>query len=205
VAAIDRIRHAPARYTPQRLNPHTADAIAARLSARPSQRQPGRGRAAAVLLPLFERDGATRMVFIKRTETLRQHKGQYAFPGGGRDEADDSAEATALRESHEEIGLPSTDVRVLGTLDDLVTISGFVVTPVVGWIPATSVFTPNPIEVQYVVDLPLASFIDPPRARTLLWEGIRRIVLAFDVEGHFIWGVTASILRSFVSALAEAT
>jgi 8-oxo-dGTP pyrophosphatase MutT (NUDIX family) len=179
----------------------TPDLIAARLSQRPGTRQPARGRAAAVLLPLFERDGATRIVFIKRTETMRTHKGQYAFPGGGRDPGDPSIEFTALREAREEIGLDPDGVRVLGTLDDLVTISGFVVTPVVGWIESLPTLTPNPREVQYVVDLPLASFLEPPRARTLLWEGIRRIVLAFDVEGHFIWGVTASILRAFVAAL----
>jgi 8-oxo-dGTP pyrophosphatase MutT (NUDIX family) len=177
------------------------DAIATRLAQRPGMRQPARGRAAAVLLPLFERDGSTRIVFIKRTETMRTHKGQYAFPGGGRDAGDPSLEFTALREANEEIGLSPDRVRVLGMLDDLVTISGFVVTPVVGWIDSLPTLTPNASEVQYVVDLPLGSFIDPPRARTLLWEGLRRIVLAFDVEGHFIWGVTASILRAFVATL----
>ncbi len=182
-------------------NPYSPDVIVARLRARTARRQQGRGRAAAVLIPLFERDGETRVVFIRRPETMRQHGGQYAFPGGARDAQDASLEATALRESHEEIDVRPEDVRVLGGLDDVVTVSGYIVTPVVGWIPWPYALTPNPIEVQYVLDLPLASFIDPPRARTLLREGLRRIVLAFDVENHFIWGVTATIMRAFVAAL----
>ncbi len=184
------------------LNRLDRSVIATRLAQRPGKRQVARGRAAAVLVALFERDDELRIVFIKRTESMRTHKGQYAFPGGGRDATDPSLEFTALREAHEEIGLAPANVTVLGTLDDLVTISGFVVTPVVAWIPGDVTFAANPHEVQFVIDLPLASFVEPPRARTLLREGIRRVVLAFDVEGHFIWGVTASILRSFVATIA---
>jgi 8-oxo-dGTP pyrophosphatase MutT (NUDIX family) len=183
----------------------TPDELSERLRARPAVRSAARGRAASVLVPIFATPDGPRVVLIKRTDSMRTHKGQYAFPGGGRDPGDASAVETALREAHEEIGLAPSDVRVLGLLDDLVTISDFVVTPVVAWIPSTHAFRPNGAEVALVLELPLRVFLDPPRARTLLREGLRRLVLAFDIEGHFIWGATASILRNLAAVIATAT
>ena len=106
-----------------------------------------------------------------------------------------------LREAHEEVGLRPEDVRVLGLLDDYVTSSGYVVTPVVGWVPHPYVYRAAPEEVDVVLQLPLAAFLTPQRARTLAFEGLRRIVMAFDVEGHFIWGATASMLRDLARRL----
>jgi 8-oxo-dGTP pyrophosphatase MutT (NUDIX family) len=180
----------------------TADELARRLHGRKPVPSAARGRAASVLIPFVDAPDGPRLVFIKRTESLPTHKGQYAFPGGSRDATDESAVHTALREAHEEIGLPPGDVRVLGTLDQLSTHTGFVITPVVGWVTTAPRFTPNPHEVERVVDLPLAPFLERPRPHTLHRDGVRRIVLAFDVEGHFIWGVTASIVRYLALVIA---
>lgn len=185
---------------PLRLTP---DEIAARLGRSPRRASKLRGRAAAVLVPLLEREGETCVLLTKRAASLRKHAGQYAFPGGRRDEGDRDAAATALREAEEEVGLAPGDVRVLGALDDYMTSSGYVVTPVVGFIPHPYAYRPSADEVERVVELPLDAFVTPQRARTLLFEGLRRIVMAFDVEGHFVWGATASMLRDLARRLRE--
>ncbi len=185
--------------TPLRLSP---EEIRDRLGRAPPRPAALRGRIAAVLVPLLERDGETRVVLTRRAAGLRKHAGQYAFPGGRRDEGDRDAVATALREAEEEVGLAPAEVTVLGRLDDYLTTSGYLVTPVVGFVPRPAPWRPNPAEVERVIELPLAAFITPPPARTLLFEGFRRIVLAFDVEGHFVWGATASMLRDLARRLA---
>lgn len=179
----------------------TPEAVAARLGSQPRRASPLRGRPAAVLVPLLDRGGETCVLLTRRAEGLRKHGGQYAFPGGRRDEGDRDAVATALRESEEEVGIAPSDVRVLGLLDDYITSSGYVVTPVVGWIPHPYAYRPSEGEVALVLELPLQAFLTPQRARTLLFEGFRRIVMAFDVEGHFIWGATASMLRDLARRL----
>ncbi len=88
-------------------------------------------RRAAVLVPLFEADGEAHLVFTKRSDTVDHHKGQVSFPGGGRDTTDASLLGTALRETEEEVGLKASDVKVLGALDDTVTMSNYVVSPFV--------------------------------------------------------------------------
>ena len=191
--------HRPAPV-PLRLTP---DEIEARPRRAPRRAAPVRGRAAAVLVPLVERAGETCVVLTKRASSLRKHAGQYAFPGGRRDEGDRDAVATALREAEEEVGLAPADVRVLGLLDDYLTTSGYLVTPVVGAAPHPYDWRPSPDEVERVVVLPLEAFVTPQRARTLLFEGFRRIVMAFDVEGHFVWGATASMLRDLARRLRE--
>lgn len=177
--------------------------LASRLAAHPRLSSDARLRAAGVLVALSQPPGATepRVLFIKRADHMRHHHGQYAFPGGARDPEDGSITQTALREAHEEVGLAPGDVQVLGLLDDQATISGFLVTPVVGWIPPAYPFRPNADEVAAVVQLPLGAFLVPPRAHTLQGEGFRRIVLAYDVDGHFIWGATASILRGLAQVV----
>lgn len=177
------------------------DELERRLAARQRTPSAAKGRAAAVLIPLFQQNDSVRVLLIKRTETVRHHKGQYALPGGSRDAGDDSVVQTALREAHEEVGIVPADVRVLGLLDDLVTITGFVVTPVVGWVPHPYAYRIDPNEVALVAELPLNEFVTPPKARTLLGEGLRRLVLSYDIDGHFIWGATASIMRNLATVV----
>jgi 8-oxo-dGTP pyrophosphatase MutT (NUDIX family) len=162
---------------------------------------------ASVLLPLFalEPGGDAWIWLVRRADMLRTHQGQVALPGGKWDEGDPDLVHTALRESYEEIGLPPEEVEILGTLDDLVTITGYVVTPHVGWIERP--FTPEPhvIEVARVFASPLATFSREPVFRTIsVSPAIERLVPVYEVEGETIWGATASILRSFTGLLAAA-
>jgi 8-oxo-dGTP pyrophosphatase MutT (NUDIX family) len=156
---------------------------------------------AAVLIPLLRKENEAHVVLTRRHPGLRHHAGQYAFPGGRTDPDDRDAVHTALRELTEEVGVDGAVVRVLGLLDDHLTSTGFVVTPVVGWIPAGMAYRPSEGEVAEVVELPLAAFRAPARAQTLAAAGFRRIVLPFDVAGHRVWGATAAMLRELVSRL----
>ena len=130
---------------------------------------------------------------------MASHSGQVALPGGKRDLEDPDLITTALREAEEEIGLPRAAVEVLGEADDLVTATGFVITPVVGWIHAPFEPMINPGEVSRIFSAPFATFRDAGLVELIPIESIRRMVRAYRVEGEIVWGATAAIL----SALAE--
>ena len=179
----------------------TPDAIEARLAALPRREIAHRGAPAAVLVALCARGGEPHVLLTRRAKGMRHHGGQYAFPGGRCDAGDRDRVATALREAHEEVGIAPDDVRVLGMLDDFTTSTGFIVTPVVGWIAHPYAYVLSEREVALAVELPLRDFLSPQPARTLLHEGFRRIVMAFDVDGHFIWGATAAMLRDLARRL----
>src|SRR6202789_380873 len=123
---------------------------------------PGTRTAAAVLVPLFERDGEVRVWLVRRPETMRSHGGQVAFPGGKSDPTDGSLRATALREAEEELGIHPGSVDVLGPLDDYPTITGFTVTPWVGWLSEDVPVTPSAAEVARAFAPPLREFFAPP-------------------------------------------
>ena len=116
-----------------------------------------------MLVPIFRHpdDGEWHVVFTRRTETVDSHKGQVSFPGGRSDPHDADRVATALREAHEEIGLAPGDVQVIGTLDELLTVSQYRVTPIVGLIPWPYPFRLSPGEVAEVFDVPFAWLADP--------------------------------------------
>lgn len=181
----------------------TPDVIAERLAREPRRVITHRGDPSAVLVAMCAREGEPHVLLTRRAKGLRHHGGQYAFPGGRRDPGDVDAVATALREADEEVGLAPSDVRVLGTLDDYTTSTGFIVTPVVGWIPHPYAYRLSEREVELAIELPLRAFLTPQPARTLLFEGFRRIVMAFDVEGHFIWGATSAMLRDLARRLRD--
>jgi 8-oxo-dGTP pyrophosphatase MutT (NUDIX family) len=159
---------------------------------------------ASVVLPLFsgEPGGPPELWLVRRSEGMRVHGGQVALPGGKSEPGDSDLLATALRESEEEIGLPQAAVDVLGALDDCATVTGFVITPYVGWIATP--FTPAPYatEVARVFAAPLAAFALEPRPITMEWGSSKRIVLSYDAGGETVWGATASILRNFVQLLS---
>jgi 8-oxo-dGTP pyrophosphatase MutT (NUDIX family) len=155
---------------------------------------------AAVLLPLFEKDGALHILFTKRTQTVRAHKGQISFPGGVRDKADENLLATALRESSEEVGLQPKDVDIIGPLKPVGTVtSGFLVHTFVGLIPYPYPFKLNSREVAEILTVPLSYLASPKNWRERFsnmndgpFEG------SFVSYGeHIIWGATARILRIF--------
>jgi len=161
---------------------------------------------ASVLLPLFagQPGGPPELWLVRRSEVMRVHRGQVALPGGKSEPGDSDLLATALRESEEEIGLPPAHVDVLGALDDCSTVTGFAITPYVGWIALPFTPAPHASEVARVFAAPLAAFELEPRPITMdLGSGsAKRIVLSYEAAGETIWGATASILRNFVQLLS---
>ena len=167
-----------------------------RLSERAPVRLPlGPSTAAAVLLPLFDDGGETRIWLVRRPASMRSHAGQVAFPGGKTDAADASPLVTALRETEEELGISREDVDVLGALDDLLTITGFTITPWIGWLAQGALVRPNASEVARAFSPPVRSFFEPPRG-ALPRRG-------WTVDGELVWGATAALMARLVDALRE--
>lgn len=167
-------------------------------------REPGRTlnlpglhlREAAVLVPMFERDGVPHILFTKRPTTLRSHAGQFSFPGGARDPSDQTPLHAALRETEEEVGIPPDAVKVLGMLDESPTITQYRIQPFVGVIPADLQYRPNPDEIELILEVPLPALLSPHASRTELWRrgSEEHVVYFFEYESHVIWGATARIL-----------
>jgi len=179
------------------------DEVAARLEARVREHPdpPAGQRRAAVLLPLYVRDGALRIVLTRRTETVEHHRGQISFPGGGQEEGDESAFATAVRETEEELGIPAADIRLLGALGPLTTVSDFFVEPFVGAIPFPHVLRPAEAEIAEVIDAPVAALLDPKILERRLLPGREEPTLFYHYGTHVIWGATARMLKELLGAL----
>jgi len=163
---------------------------------------------AAVLLPIFEKHGKCHIIFTKRTEHLNHHKGQISFPGGGRHPEDRSLLETALRESHEEIGLIESDVEILGELDDAATVtSAFRIVPFIGLIPYPYEFNIDKFEVEEIFDLPLEAMMKRAvKKEEIMVYGEKIIrVYTFELNGRVIWGATAWILNQFLDILRSVT
>jgi 8-oxo-dGTP pyrophosphatase MutT (NUDIX family) len=162
-------------------------------------------RQAAVLLPLFKNATDYHLVFTKRTETVRHHKGQVSFPGGSFEPADGDLLTTALRESYEEVGIEPEHVSILGRLDDLATFStSFTISPFVGLIPYPYPFRPNPTEVAIVFDTSLSILADPTVGRRYIRardDGATIEDYEFHVDGHVIWGATARLIHHFLEVM----
>jgi 8-oxo-dGTP pyrophosphatase MutT (NUDIX family) len=173
-----------------------------RLAARP-RRDPEKGNArrAAVLVPLFVRERMLWIVFTRRTETVEHHRGQISFPGGVEEPIDDDLSATALRETHEELGILPEDVRLLGTLSPIVTVTDFYVAPFVAAIPQPYVFSPAETEIAEVVEASVAALSDPAVKETKTLPGRDEPVLFYRYREHVIWGATARILAELLEAL----
>ena len=151
---------------------------------------------AAVLVPLVNRPEGLTVLLTQRSDTLPDHPGQISFPGGRVEPDDASIEAAALREAHEEIGLPQDRVSVLGRLARYETVTGFAVTPVVGWIEPPFPIASDPVEVADVFEVPLAFLLEPgnqQRHFRMLGE-VRRDYFAIPYAERYIWGATAAML-----------
>ena len=161
---------------------------------------------AAVLIPLLYKQGQWHVAVTQRTQNVEHHKGQISFPGGACEPGDANLQATALRETWEEIGVPPQAVEVLGALDDFVTISHFVVTPFVGVISEAASF-PHPFayrlnrnEVEGVVEVPLSFLLDKSKLRVEHREHEGRLfeVLFWDFGPYTIWGATARMMQNLL-------
>jgi 8-oxo-dGTP pyrophosphatase MutT (NUDIX family) len=163
-------------------------------------------RRASVLVPIVTRPGALSVLFTRRTAHLKNHSGQIAFPGGGAEAADASAEATALRETHEEIGLDPARVEVLGRLSDYHTRTDYRVTPVVGLVAPPFELRLDAHEVDEAFEAPLAFLLDPANHQRHQREFRGSMVpfYAIPYRDYYIWGATAGMLINLYRLLAGA-
>jgi 8-oxo-dGTP pyrophosphatase MutT (NUDIX family) len=159
-------------------------------------------RQAAVLVPLYVDAGELWTVLTQRAEDLPSHRGQIAFPGGGRELKEDPWGA-ALRESQEEIGLDPKAVLRLGELDEVESPAGFRVIPCVGAIPQGTKFTPNAGEIADIFRLPLSAFANPRlvEEREVLLNGVARSLRIYHIGQRTIWGLTARVLQNLLVRL----
>ncbi len=165
---------------------------------------PGRKlRPAAVLCPLVERAGGLNVLLTRRSSQLKHHPGQVAFPGGKVDADDADAQAAALREAREEIGLDPGTVELVGALPVHETVTGFTMHPFVGRIPPAFVPVPEAGEVEEVFEVPLPFLLDGAN-RTIQsrdWRGQQRRYYTIPYGPYYIWGATARILRTFADLI----
>ncbi|HYB54071.1 MAG TPA: CoA pyrophosphatase [Thermoanaerobaculia bacterium] len=158
-------------------------------------------RRAGVLVPLFVRDGSLWIVFTRRTESVEHHRGQISFPGGAEEPGDKSLWETALRESEEELGIRPQDAWALGRLTPLTTVTNFYVEPFVGAIPQPYAFRPAESEIAEVLEVPVASLMDPSVLETRALPGRAEPVLFYHSGDQVIWGATARMLAELLDAL----
>ncbi len=171
----------------------------ASLAARPGQRvEPEELRRAAVAVLMVDRGGVCRVPLIVRGHDAPVHGGQIALPGGRAEPGDPDLAATARREAMEELGVGFDAPRVIGTLDDVPTPSGYLITPVVAALHGEPVYRPDAAEVAAWFEVPLALFADPRTAEIIgdrEWRGQRYQLRGYHFGEHRIWGATARILE----------
>jgi 8-oxo-dGTP pyrophosphatase MutT (NUDIX family) len=159
----------------------------------------------AVLVPIYYKQGQYYILFTKRTERVKEHKGQISFPGGARQEEDGTLLDTALRESAEEIGLVPDEVKILGELDDMPTTSGYNISPFVGVIPCPYQFKVDGWETEDIIEVPISVLMDKGcrRQETETINDEEVITYFYHYRGRVIWGATARILHQFLDILAQ--
>ena len=170
----------------------------------PEAPRPGRRlRPAAVLVPIIARPEGATALMTRRSDSLASHTGQIAFPGGRLDPGETAIEA-ALREAWEEVALDPAAVEVLGVGDGYETVTGFLVTPVVGWLKEPPEVSPSPDEVAEVFEAPWDFLMDPANHRRDFYDpeaGPRRWFWAMPWRERYIWGATAAIVRALRARL----
>jgi len=160
----------------------------------------------AVLLPIYRKQGQYYILFTKRTEKVKHHKGEISFPGGAYQKGDKGLVETALRESAEEIGLVADAVEIIGELDDITTkTSSFVITPFVAFIHRPSRFELNREETEEIIEVPLSVLLD----RSCLYQETQvtgnqtETLYFYHYRGRVIKGATARILHQFLGIMAQ--
>ena len=163
-------------------------------------------RRSAVLIPIYcSTQDELHVILTRRSAMMKHHTHEVSFPGGNQEPEDQDLWATAIREAHEEIGLNPELPRFVGTLDSFVTVgSNSLVTPFVGILDTIPALEANPIEVEEIIDVPLAELLNPDIFREEIWQwqdGKSRPVFFFELIGDTVWGATASMLRQFLLVL----
>lgn len=162
-------------------------------------------RPAGVLVPVLPTSKGADVLLTKRSSRLKHHPGQIAFPGGKQDEGDSSVIEAALREAEEEVGLPRDHVARLGTLPPHETVTGFLVTPVLGWIDRPFDIVPELGEVAEVFRVPLAHVTETRlySVQSRRWRGTLRHYYTVPFGPYYIWGATARILRGLAERMEK--
>ena len=159
-------------------------------------------RCAAVLIPLAWFEGEWHLLYTRRTDKVETHKGQVSFPGGACDPGEETPEQTALREANEEIGIHSQDVRVLGRLAPMITITSFRVTPVVGVVKWPYAFRVENAEVARVFTMPLSWVADKGNRWEFHMPGRKYgLIVYHPYDGELLWGATAIMTDTFLKVL----
>ncbi len=162
---------------------------------------------AAVFMPLVQRASGLHLLFTRRASHLYDHAGQICFPGGRIEAMDADEIAAALRETHEEIGVSSDFIQLIGTQPGFLTSTGFTMKPVIGVMRSGFTLKPDLTEVAEVFEVPLSTLMDP-RLHCLheveMPDGSSRQYFSMSWESHFIWGATAALIRNFYHYLAAA-
>ncbi|HEY9151243.1 MAG TPA: CoA pyrophosphatase [Anaerolineales bacterium] len=159
-------------------------------------------KCAAVLIPLLQQDDEWHLLFTRRTDKVESHKGQVSFPGGGCDEGEATPEETALREANEEVGIDPQKVRVLGRIANMITITSFRVTPVVGMIEWPTVLRLGKDEVERVFTIPLSWLADRSNRWEFSMPGRNRSLIVYHpYDGELLWGATARMTVDFLKVL----
>ena len=158
---------------------------------------------AAVLIPLYKREGELVAVFTERRADLRRHAGEISFPGGRQDEPAEDLRRTALREAHEEIGLDPEHVQLVGALPPVGTfVTGYRIFPFVGTIESGYEWVLQEAEVEQLLELSLPALMQGFESKRLLRRGVPIKTPTYTVDGHFVWGATARIVENLLERLA---
>ena len=191
-AEREQAPHAGADYGDHSLNPDMRDLI-----VRDGLRD------AAVLIPIVDHGEEATVILTKRTEKLRRHSGQIAFPGGAIDPDDPSPEFAALRETEEEIGLSPDFIEVVGRMPDYVSGSGFRIAPVLAVVKPGFILTINEDEVDDAFEVPLGFLMNPANhnRESRIWQNRERFYYTMPFGERYIWGVTAGIIRTLYERL----
>ncbi|MFN8578503.1 MAG: CoA pyrophosphatase [Candidatus Sericytochromatia bacterium] len=158
---------------------------------------------ASVLIPIFEIDNKSHIIFTKRTDKVSHHKGQISFPGGKFDKTDKDLEFTALRETQEEIGVNPEDIKIVGKINNMVTNTNFIVSPFVGILPYPYNFLVNPDEISELIIVPVKHLMNKNffRIEKKEFNGKLFDIYYYEYLNHTIWGVTGKILFDFLSLI----
>lgn len=176
-----------------------------RLSDESASIEDDESRRAAVLVPVIDRPSGPHLLFTRRADWLSRHPGQMSFPGGAREPGDEGPVDTAKREAEEEVGLAAQEAEIVGRLPSIVTVSGFVVTPIVARVPDRE-YVPDGEEIVEILILPVESFCDPANLERE-WrnapDGTRQAVEYFHIDGHTVWGATGRLVCHLLSETTD--